>query len=60
VELAGLLADPARHAQMSAAARELARPGAADAIADLVLAAAHGEPLPDAAEIEAVARSRRP
>ena len=40
VEVAGLLADPARHAVMSAAARELARPDAAVAVADLVLAVA--------------------
>ena len=59
VEAAGLLADPARHARMSAAARDLARPGAADAVADLVLAAALREPLPDAAEVEAVARGGR-
>jgi UDP-N-acetylglucosamine--N-acetylmuramyl-(pentapeptide) pyrophosphoryl-undecaprenol N-acetylglucosamine transferase len=58
VEVAGLLADPARHAEMSAAARELARPHAADAVADLVLAVALGEALPDAAEIEATARGR--
>ena len=43
VEVAGLLADPARHAVMSAAARELARPDAAVAVADLVLAVAHRE-----------------
>ncbi|MEW6224043.1 MAG: UDP-N-acetylglucosamine--N-acetylmuramyl-(pentapeptide) pyrophosphoryl-undecaprenol N-acetylglucosamine transferase [Chloroflexota bacterium] len=60
VEAAGLLADPARHARMSAAARDLARPGAADAVANLVLAAALREPLPDAAEVEAVARGGRP
>lgn len=60
VELAGLLSDPARHALMSAAARDAARPGAADAIADLVLAVAHGEPLPDAADIDRVARRGRP
>ena len=60
VELAGLLADPARHAEMSAAARGLARPGAADAIAELVLTVANREPLPDAAEIDALARGRRP
>ena len=58
VEVAGLLADPSRHAEMSAAARELARPNAADAVADLVLAVALGEALPDAAEIEATARGR--
>ena len=60
VEAAGLLADPARHAAMSAAARELARPGAAAAVADLVLAVAHREPLPAGAEIDAVARRSRP
>ena len=40
LEVAGLLEDPARHAAMSAAARELARPDAAVAVADLVLAVA--------------------
>lgn len=60
LEVAGLLADPASHATMSAAAREQARPDAAAAVADLVLAAALREPLPDAAEIEATARGRRP
>lgn len=56
LEVAGVLADPARHAAMSAAARELARPGAADAVADLVLAVAHKESLPTPEEIDAVAR----
>jgi hypothetical protein len=37
---------------MSAAARSLGRPGAADAVADLVLAAAAGAPLPDAGAID--------
>ena len=59
VEVAGLLADPAAHAAMSAAARELARPDAADAVADLVLASARREALPSQEEIEAVARGRR-
>jgi UDP-N-acetylglucosamine--N-acetylmuramyl-(pentapeptide) pyrophosphoryl-undecaprenol N-acetylglucosamine transferase len=59
VELAGLLADPVRHAEMSAAARELARPGAAAAIGDLVLAVASREALPDPADVEAVAREAR-
>jgi UDP-N-acetylglucosamine--N-acetylmuramyl-(pentapeptide) pyrophosphoryl-undecaprenol N-acetylglucosamine transferase len=59
LEVAGLLADPARHAAMSAAARELARPFAADAVAELVLAVAHRESLPPAAEIDAVARGAR-
>lgn len=60
VEAAGLLADPARHAVMSAAARDLARPDAAVAVADLVMAVAHGETLPTAAELDAVARGSRP
>jgi UDP-N-acetylglucosamine--N-acetylmuramyl-(pentapeptide) pyrophosphoryl-undecaprenol N-acetylglucosamine transferase len=60
LEIASVLADPARHAAMSAAARDLARPGAADAVADLVLAVAHREPLPPVAEIDAVARGSRP
>jgi UDP-N-acetylglucosamine--N-acetylmuramyl-(pentapeptide) pyrophosphoryl-undecaprenol N-acetylglucosamine transferase len=60
VEVAGLLADPSRHATMSAAARELARPDAAGAVADLVRAVALREPLPEAAEIEATARGTRP
>ena len=60
VEVAGLLADPARHAVMSAAARELARPDAAAAVADLVLAVARRQPMPTEAEIDAVARGPRP
>jgi UDP-N-acetylglucosamine--N-acetylmuramyl-(pentapeptide) pyrophosphoryl-undecaprenol N-acetylglucosamine transferase len=56
VEVAGLLADPARHAVMSAAARELARPGAADAVAELVLAIARRQSLPSVPRIEALAR----
>jgi UDP-N-acetylglucosamine--N-acetylmuramyl-(pentapeptide) pyrophosphoryl-undecaprenol N-acetylglucosamine transferase len=52
VDAAGLLDDPAAHAAMSAAARSLGRPGAADAVADLVVAEARHEPLPDAATIE--------
>ena len=60
VEVASLLADPARHAVMSAAARDLARPDAAVAVADLVMAVARREPLPSPAAIEAVARGHRP
>ena len=60
VEAAGLLSDPARHAAMSAAARDLARPAAAEAVTDLVLAVASGDPLPGGAEIEAIARGARP
>jgi UDP-N-acetylglucosamine--N-acetylmuramyl-(pentapeptide) pyrophosphoryl-undecaprenol N-acetylglucosamine transferase len=60
VEVAGLLADPARHAAMSAAARDLARPDAAVAVADLVLAVARREALPTQAQVEVVARGSRP
>jgi len=52
LEAASLLDDAATHAAMSAAARSLGRPGAADAVADLVVAAARHDPLPDAATIE--------
>ena len=52
LEAASLLDDVATHAAMSAAARSLGRPGAADAVADLVFAAAGRHPLPDTATIE--------
>jgi UDP-N-acetylglucosamine--N-acetylmuramyl-(pentapeptide) pyrophosphoryl-undecaprenol N-acetylglucosamine transferase len=56
LEAAAILGDPARHVTMSAAARSLGRPGAADAVAELVLALAHRRPLPDADRIDALAR----
>lgn len=56
LEAAALLHDPAAHLAMSAASRELGRPGAADAVADLVLAVAAREPLPDPDVIERRAR----
>ena len=56
LEAARLLDDPGAHAAMSAAARGLGRPFAADAVAQLVLAAAAGGPFPDPAEIERQAR----
>jgi UDP-N-acetylglucosamine--N-acetylmuramyl-(pentapeptide) pyrophosphoryl-undecaprenol N-acetylglucosamine transferase len=49
---AGLLDDAEAHVRMSAAARDLGRPGAARTVADLVIALAEGRPLPDPAEIE--------
>ncbi|HET9755612.1 MAG TPA: UDP-N-acetylglucosamine--N-acetylmuramyl-(pentapeptide) pyrophosphoryl-undecaprenol N-acetylglucosamine transferase [Candidatus Limnocylindrales bacterium] len=52
IEAAKLLDDPSAHLAMSAACRSLGRPGAADAVADLVLAAARREPLPDPATVE--------
>ena len=56
VEAATILDDPEAHVRMAAAARELGRPGAADAVADLVRAVALRRPLPDPA---AVARRSR-
>jgi UDP-N-acetylglucosamine--N-acetylmuramyl-(pentapeptide) pyrophosphoryl-undecaprenol N-acetylglucosamine transferase len=56
VDAAKLLDDPLAHAEMSAAARSLGRPGAAAAVAELVLAAATGAAFPDAAGIERLAR----
>jgi UDP-N-acetylglucosamine--N-acetylmuramyl-(pentapeptide) pyrophosphoryl-undecaprenol N-acetylglucosamine transferase len=58
VEAATLLDDPAVHVAMSAAARSLGRPGAADAVADLVLAAAERRPLPDPAAIDRRSRGQ--
>ncbi len=56
LDAAGLLDDPVAHARMAEAARALGRPGAADAVADLVLAAAARGPFPPADEIERRAR----
>jgi len=56
LDAAGLLEDPQSHAVMSAAARGLGRPGAAAAVAALVLAAATRQPLPEPSEIERLAR----
>ena len=56
LEAARLLDDPAAHVAMSAAARALGRPGAADAVAALVLATALRDPLPTAPEVERIAR----
>ena len=53
---ADLLADDAARARMADAARAFGRPGAAEAVAELVMAAAERRPLPDAAEIERVSR----
>ncbi|MEA2654408.1 MAG: UDP-N-acetylglucosamine--N-acetylmuramyl-(pentapeptide) pyrophosphoryl-undecaprenol [Chloroflexota bacterium] len=56
LDAARLLLDGPTHAAMSAATRSLGRPGAAHAVAELVLAAASREPFPDEAEIERLAR----
>jgi UDP-N-acetylglucosamine--N-acetylmuramyl-(pentapeptide) pyrophosphoryl-undecaprenol N-acetylglucosamine transferase len=49
---AAILDDPAGHVAMSAASRELGRPGAAAAVAELLLALATGRPLPAPAAVE--------
>jgi UDP-N-acetylglucosamine--N-acetylmuramyl-(pentapeptide) pyrophosphoryl-undecaprenol N-acetylglucosamine transferase len=54
LEAVRILDDPARHAPMAAAARSLARPAAADAVADILVALAKRGPLPSP---EAVART---
>jgi UDP-N-acetylglucosamine--N-acetylmuramyl-(pentapeptide) pyrophosphoryl-undecaprenol N-acetylglucosamine transferase len=56
LQAAALLQDPGAHVAMSAAARSLGRPGAAAAVAELVLAAAAHLPPPDAGRIERIAR----
>ncbi|HEV2006272.1 MAG TPA: UDP-N-acetylglucosamine--N-acetylmuramyl-(pentapeptide) pyrophosphoryl-undecaprenol N-acetylglucosamine transferase [Candidatus Limnocylindrales bacterium] len=53
---ATILDDPATHAMMSAAARGLGRPAAADAVADLLLALATRAPLPSQEAIAAISR----
>jgi UDP-N-acetylglucosamine--N-acetylmuramyl-(pentapeptide) pyrophosphoryl-undecaprenol N-acetylglucosamine transferase len=56
VDAADLLADHEARARLAAAARAFGRPGAAEAVAALVLAAAERRPLPDATEIERISR----
>ena len=51
----GILDDPVRHATMSAAARSLGRPGAADAVAEILLALAERRALPDVAAVARLA-----
>jgi UDP-N-acetylglucosamine:LPS N-acetylglucosamine transferase len=53
---AAILDSPKARAAMAAAARSMARPGAADAVAELVLEAAARRPYPDAAHVEAISR----
>jgi UDP-N-acetylglucosamine--N-acetylmuramyl-(pentapeptide) pyrophosphoryl-undecaprenol N-acetylglucosamine transferase len=47
LDAVSILDDPARHAAMSAAARTLGRPGAADAVAEILVALAERRTLPD-------------
>jgi len=53
---AAILDRPDEQAAMAAAARSLARPGAADAVAELVVVAAERRALPDPSRIEAISR----
>jgi UDP-N-acetylglucosamine--N-acetylmuramyl-(pentapeptide) pyrophosphoryl-undecaprenol N-acetylglucosamine transferase len=50
-----LLDDPSRHVAMSGAARSMGRPGAADAVAAILLALAERRALPDAADVARLA-----
>jgi UDP-N-acetylglucosamine--N-acetylmuramyl-(pentapeptide) pyrophosphoryl-undecaprenol N-acetylglucosamine transferase len=52
LDAAALLDDPSAHVRMSAAARGLGRPAAADVVAELVLALAERRALPDPALVE--------
>jgi UDP-N-acetylglucosamine--N-acetylmuramyl-(pentapeptide) pyrophosphoryl-undecaprenol N-acetylglucosamine transferase len=52
LDAATILDEPETHVRMSAAARDLGRPGAADAVADLVVALARRRPLPDPAALD--------
>lgn len=55
LDAVSVLDDPARHATMAAAARSLGRPGAADAVAEILIALAERRPLPDAGMVERLA-----
>jgi UDP-N-acetylglucosamine--N-acetylmuramyl-(pentapeptide) pyrophosphoryl-undecaprenol N-acetylglucosamine transferase len=50
-----VLDDPARHATMAAAARHLAKPAAADAVTELLLALAERRPLPSTEAVMRIA-----
>lgn len=58
LRVAAILSDPREHATMAAAAHAVARPGAADAVAELVAAVGGRHPLPPHEEIERIARGR--
>jgi UDP-N-acetylglucosamine--N-acetylmuramyl-(pentapeptide) pyrophosphoryl-undecaprenol N-acetylglucosamine transferase len=58
LEAVGILDDPARHAAMAAAARDLARPKSADAVVALLMALAERRPLPTPERVVAMAAGR--
>jgi len=58
VAAADLLGDLPALSAMADAARRLGRPGAAAAVAALVLSLAERRPLPSAAEVDAIARGQ--
>ncbi|HEX2626358.1 MAG TPA: glycosyltransferase [Candidatus Limnocylindrales bacterium] len=55
LDAVSILDDPRRHATMAAAARSLGRPGAADAVAEILLALAERRTLPDQAAVTRLA-----
>jgi UDP-N-acetylglucosamine--N-acetylmuramyl-(pentapeptide) pyrophosphoryl-undecaprenol N-acetylglucosamine transferase len=59
IDAAALLTNPGALESMRAAARGFGRPGAADAVAELVLALAERRTLPSQAEIDRLARAGR-
>jgi UDP-N-acetylglucosamine--N-acetylmuramyl-(pentapeptide) pyrophosphoryl-undecaprenol N-acetylglucosamine transferase len=56
LDAATILDDPAEHLRMSAAARGLGRPGAAAAVAELLLALAERRTLPDQRSVDVLSR----
>ncbi|MEO8469967.1 MAG: UDP-N-acetylglucosamine--N-acetylmuramyl-(pentapeptide) pyrophosphoryl-undecaprenol N-acetylglucosamine transferase [Chloroflexota bacterium] len=56
LEAIGILDDPASHARMTAAARSLGRPGAADALAAIVMALGSRQAPPDVPAIDRMSR----
>jgi len=57
LDAAALVADASRLEAMRGAARGFGRPGAADAVAEIVLALAERRPLPSQAEVDRLART---